>query len=288
MREAAPAGAVHAPLEVLVEQPARVRRTGEVVGGRRAKALDLDRKGREHLLLGGEAGDHALLGAPLRRVERERRDLEPGPLQERRGHEPAGAGVIRGHLDDRGHWRSPPGKQRAGGMDRERAGVVVGVTALIGMRDHDLGAQRRAARRQGLRQPGEPERGALVGSIQDLRPVGRDAGERERCRQLGIPRLRVVLPAGEARRPGRRADRGARRRSRVAAAAPVCASAACWRRSPRHRDEPPRSGPRAAARRRAAASQRSRRRARQGPAMAPVRRPGWSRPAGRGAAPSPA
>jgi hypothetical protein len=173
----------------------------EVVCRRDAKALDIHGKRRERLALGCERLEHALLARSLGFGEHE---LRPGDSPRREefsdDHSAIRFCMVRRKLDCHRRPQSLPSEEQASRVHGKRSGIVIGMTALVGVREHAAEVQLRERSRDPVSELREVERGLLVGYAERVQLRFADSGERERGDGFGAPRSRVVLARGKLRR----------------------------------------------------------------------------------------
>ncbi len=206
---APPIRAGDAPAERLVMQLAGMGRLAEIIFRRNAEALGREIELFEQPALRRETIDHA----PLARSRSSGRSgISVG--RERCGKKFAGhktpvAAVIKRHFDDRGRGIG----EAARGVDGEGGGVVVGVAALIGMREHGG----RLFRAQQLRRSAatKPARSCQASLSGMPRPSLRSRAASPACNaaaKLRLSRRGVIRDAGKAIIAGVLSHRAARRR----------------------------------------------------------------------------
>ena len=110
------------------------------------------------------------------------------------GNETAIAAVIERHLDDGRRGGDEPTR----GMDGECGGVVVGVAAFIGMREHGRRLFRAQQIGEAPRQTGKVPPGLLVGDAETEPAQPRGVAGAQRRRQLRLSRRSVIRDAGKA------------------------------------------------------------------------------------------
>ncbi len=153
--------------------------------------------GREHLPL------HRAVAV----AERQHR-LDGGGRRREALHRPAvPVGAVEGHLDDRDLAALAP-QQRDRGMDGEGGGVMVGMAALIGMGQHDLGRPLQEQPDEGARDPRQMERRLLVGDAEAEPVRHRNAGQHHDA--LELPRRAAKAYSAAVAKPCLSASRGLR------------------------------------------------------------------------------
>ena len=133
-------GEAHA-LSFVVERPVMWWR-GEDVARRNPESLDVERKGRDHIVLAGERVEHApLVLSPL--VAEHQLALRDVGGEEFATHALSIPVVVGGELEHHRRVTVLAPQQAGGHMHAERRGVVIGVPTFAGMRQHDSGDRAR-------------------------------------------------------------------------------------------------------------------------------------------------
>lgn len=127
-------------MEAIVENLGRRGRLGEVVPRRGAQPLDLDGEGANDVLLCCKLGERCALARELAAVQRDRPLLTGCRGPEDSHCRSAVVCMVGSELEPHGHGVAGAPEPLADALDDECAGVMIGMTAFVGMCDHRRGA----------------------------------------------------------------------------------------------------------------------------------------------------